>query len=266
MVFCGTHRRHQYFASKLMEYANVVGVVEFGREEMLPTVPKEIDNETRALFQRHFIERDKAEKKFFHENDYGQLRKKRRLLTADSYSFNSKATIEFVRDCAPDIVFVFGTGLIGSELLDVLPKYTINLHLGLSPWYKGAATLFWPFYYLEPQMAGSTFHLVTNRIDAGAIVLQVIPDLELGDGIHDVAAKTVEKSTFQALEIIEYADNYPSLPVTEQKGNGKLFLASDFQPHHLNVIYNLYENNIVDAYLNGMLPGRSPSLITFNDA
>ena len=40
----------------------------------------------------------------------------------------------------------------------VLPKEKINLHLGLSPWFKGSVTLFWPFYHLMPQFCGSTFH------------------------------------------------------------------------------------------------------------
>ena len=37
------------------------------------------------------------------------------------------------------------------KIMKVKIKLTINIHLGLSPWYRGSATLFWPSYNLEPR-------------------------------------------------------------------------------------------------------------------
>jgi len=264
MILCGTHRRHLYFASKLMETGNVVGIIEYKREEMLPQPPNNIDDYLHTLFLRHFIDREEIEKHHFSRSNYTNLSKNQEILTTDSSSLNSSGSIEFIRRCKPDIVFIFGTGLISHEMLNILPRLTINLHLGLSPWYKGAATLFWPFFHLEPQMAGSTFHIVTNRIDAGSIVSQVVPNIVLGDGIHDVGAKAVIKSANEAQKIVTYLKEYGDLPLTEQKGNGKLFLVSDFKPHHLRVIYDLFDNSIVDKYLSGLLPGRDPLLLNLD--
>ena len=48
------------------------------------------------------------------------------------------------------------------------------MHGGLSPWYKGGATHFWPTYLIEPEFTGITVHETTKDLDAGAIIHQEI--------------------------------------------------------------------------------------------
>ena len=52
------------------------------------------------------------------------------------------------------------------------------MHGGLSPWYKGGATHFWPTYLMEPEFTGITVHETTKDLDAGAIIHQEIVDLK----------------------------------------------------------------------------------------
>jgi hypothetical protein len=47
----------------------------------------------------------------------------------------------------------------------------------------------------------------------------------------------------------------------DQKSTGRLFLTKDFKPIHLRVIYDLFNDKIVDAYLNGKLGQKKPKLI-----
>ena len=49
-----------------------------------------------------------------------------------------------------DACFISGTPIIKERIMSKLPEYTINLHLGLIPNYKGPITMFWPFLFLEP--------------------------------------------------------------------------------------------------------------------
>jgi methionyl-tRNA formyltransferase len=157
----------------------------------------------------------------------------------------------------PDVAIIFGTGMIREPLKSVLPKDTINLHLGLSPRYRGAATLFWPFYFMEPNFAGTTFHYIENSPDAGDIIHQVVPKLERGDGIHDVACKAVLQSTIEAVALFE---GYRWERFKQKPEAGKNFLESDFQPKHLRVIYQVYNNDMVDAYLDGKIHPKEPNL------
>ena len=70
-------------------------------------------------------------------------------------------------------------------------------------------------------------------------------------------------SSVEAVRIAKaYFEGRPPTPV-KQKGNGKLYRADDFKPQHLRMIYDIYDNRIVDDYLDNKLPGRKPSLISF---
>jgi hypothetical protein len=120
--------------------------------------------------------------------------------------------------------------------------------------------LFWPFYFLQPQFAGATFHQILPEADAGEILHQTVPALSSGDGIHDVGAKTVIEARKDFGKLLKgYAKC--GWIFEKQKSSGRLFLMRDFQAAHLRTIYNTYDNDIVDCYLTGQLEGRKPSLV-----
>jgi methionyl-tRNA formyltransferase len=176
----------------------------------------------------------------------------------DNSELNSVESQTWVEMHDPDIVMIFGCGMIREPLMSALPRDKINLHLGLSPRYRGAATLFWPFYFLEPQMAGCTFHYIKDEPDAGTIVHQCVPDLEMSDGIHDVAVKAVLKAADDAVKLLRA----PVWEYHQQVNTGKCFLASDFKPQHLRLIYDQFDNKIVREYLTHNLPDKpQPKLI-----
>jgi methionyl-tRNA formyltransferase len=149
--------------------------------------------------------------------------------------------------------------MVRDPLFSGLTQPTVNLHLGLSPRYRGAATLFWPFYFLEPPYAGSTFHFIVSEPDAGEIIHQVTPELHPDDGIHDVACKVVMQSAQDAVRLLEIYAEKGGWVTRKQKATGKNFLASDFIPEHLRVIYNVYNDDMVRQYLDGRLKCKMPS-------
>ena len=145
-----------------------------------------------------------------------------------------------------------------------MPRYSINLHSGLAPYYKGTACNFWPFYFLEPNWAGMTFHLLSNKLDSGKILHHTIPRLNLKDNIHDVSCKAQLKSFKDSLKIIK---KIKEKNIKEHKVNlsGKLFLKKDFKPEHLRIIYNLYNDNIVKMYLQKKLGKTKPKTFSIYD-
>ena len=164
----------------------------------------------------------------------------------------------------PDIIFTFGVSLIPPKLIKIMPRYSINLHSGLAPYYKGTACNFWPFYFLEPNWAGMTFHLLSNKLDSGKILHHTIPRLNLKDNIHDVSCKAQLKSFKDSLKIIK---KIKEKNIKEHKVNlsGKLFLKKDFKPEHLRIIYNLYNDNIVKMYLQKKLGKTKPKTFSIYD-
>lgn len=141
--------------------------------------------------------------------------------------------------------------------------FAFNLHGGLSHWYKGAATMFWPFYFLEPNYVGTTLHYITRKIDAGNIVQHTVPKLEHGDCMHEVACKAIVAATGDVMKVMQKMNAGEVFLGVEQQKNGKLFLERDWRPEHLRLIYDLYEDKIVDLYLNGEIgQGNEPKLVS----
>jgi folate-dependent phosphoribosylglycinamide formyltransferase PurN len=259
LVIGGDHPRHLYYINSIVEHCNVVGAILEKREFFLPKPPSGIDEKDRLNFVKHFENREKYELEHFGRDITTPQCPILNVLENDLSASNS---VNFIRNIKPDVVFIFGSGMIKDPLYSALPKLKINLHLGLSPRYRGSATLFWPFYFLEPNWAGSTFHLINEEPDAGEIIHQSVPKLLKGDTIHEVACKVVKQSAIDVKKIIDILDRKENLKLHKQIGTGKNFLTRDFIPQHLRVIYDLYNDDIVDVFLKGKISPRDPELIS----
>ena len=253
----GNHLRHLYFVNKILQVFDICGSIVELRENMIPQPPENVSELDRQNFIRHFENRDKTEKQYFGMQSLPDCLR----LEVRGDHLNSAQSVHFVRSVNPDVALIFGSGLIKEPLFSALPRHTINLHLGLSPRYRGAATLFWPFYFMEPAYAGSTFHYIVAEPDAGEIVHQVVPSLDPSDGIHDVSCKTVIASAQQAIELLNIFEMRGKWQTYKQRGTGKNFLSSDFRPAHLRVLYNLFNDDMVKFYLEGKLQSKCPNLI-----
>ncbi|WP_197408322.1 formyltransferase family protein [Campylobacter iguaniorum] len=229
------------------------------RENFLPKPDSSLEDIDKINFIRHFDNRQKFEIEFFGKN---KILPNCEICQVSEHDLSGQNSVEFIKKIKPDVVFIFGTEMIREPLYSVLPKMTINLHLGLSPRYRGSATLFWPFYFLEPNWAGSTFHFITNKPDAGGIIHQTLPILEKGDTIHQVACKVVKQSSIEVRRIIDILNSRQNLRIYKQKTSGKNFLTRDFVPQHLRVIYNLFNDNIVDYFLEKKINPKNPNIIT----
>ena len=248
----GSHPRHLYYINEIANQFDVAGAIIQRRGGMLPQ-PPDVSRRLVKLWERHFRERDEAEFVYFGGQQYPDTD----VLEVSKEDLESTEAVEMVKRIKPDVVLIFGCGMIRGELANVLPEMSLNLHLGISPRYRGAATLFWPFYFLEPQWAGCTIHKIVHEPDAGDILHQCVPDLHSEDGIHDVSCRAVVQATADMKRIL---NNYPDWKFRRQTSTGKNFLESDFKPQHLEMIYTVFNNNIAKKYLDGFIEGKEPKL------
>jgi hypothetical protein len=252
----GNHPRHLYYINTVAAIYPLSGALIETRENLIPDPPERLAEVDRENFVRHFDSRAQAEERYFGDQPLPDCPR----LEVGAGGLNGDASVDFVHEIDPELVLIFGSGLIKDPLYSALPRHSINLHLGVSPRYRGAATLFWPFYFMEPAYAGTTFHYIIAEPDAGDVIHQVTPALVRGDGVHDVACKAVMTSAREAVHLLEIFERDGQWKVHRQRGTGKNFLASDFKPEHLRVLYNVFDNDMVDRYLDGDLPSKEPPL------
>jgi hypothetical protein len=97
-----------------------------------------------------------------------------------------------------DLLIVFGASYIRQPLIDLLvERRCINIHLGVSPYYRGAATNFWAIYDRRPDLVGATMHLLSRGLDAGPILFHALPPAEPTDPF--VLGMRAAKSAFDAV-------------------------------------------------------------------
>ncbi|MDC0179605.1 formyltransferase family protein [Candidatus Pelagibacter sp.] len=258
LLISGDHPRHLYFQSKLANLRDIdVTSIIFKREDFIKPKNLFTNNKQKKLLSKHFEDRFKEEKKFF--NIKFSLKNK---IYVNKENFNKNLT-DHLKKNKYKICIVFGIHIIEKKIRKLMPKNTINLHLGLSPRYRGTATLFWPFYFLEPQYAGFTFHKLGDNVDHGDILHQGVPKLNITDQIHTVACKVVIKATNDMIKIIKSHKKKKNWKFFKQKVSGKVFTTKDFHPSHLEIIYSLYKNRIVKKYLDGKLSKKKPKLVNF---
>jgi folate-dependent phosphoribosylglycinamide formyltransferase PurN len=253
----GDHPRHLFYINTVHQVFPLSGAIIEHRENLIPQPDPSLAPGDRDNFVRHFSNRAKAEGRYF--GDQAVPGCPTHIVGRDG--LNTQESVDFMTSIDPDVVLIFGSGLVKDPLYSRLPAQTVNLHLGISPRYRGAATLFWPFYFLEPPYAGTTFHYIVAEPDAGDVVHQVVPELDGGDGIHDVACKAVVASAHAALELLRILGEKGRWERFSQRGTGRNFLASDFKPEHLRVIYNVFDDDMVRHYLEGRLTSKTPKLM-----
>lgn len=80
------------------------------------------------------------------------------------------------------------------------------------------------------------------------------------DTLHMVAGRTVQFYTKKLVSFLQELD-YNHLPQgIVQKSSGKVWMSNDWRPEHLRLIYDFYQDNIVNLTINGELKGRKPKL------
>lgn len=257
IAMTGNHPRHAYFVSRLAQAGFLAGWVREERENFVPEPPAGLNDNTKSLFNLHFKRREEAEEQFFGGVSPVDVP----ILQTTPQDLNSDDVIAFIRYLKPRLILSYGCHKIEPRLLSTVGATFWNTHGGLSPSYRGVITHFWPSYNLEPQMTGLTLHETTEHLDGGAIIHQSGAPLEKGDGLHQLAGRTVKAYADSVPDLIARALRSDVLPRGRvQTSSGRLWLSSHWRPEHLHPIYDTFEDRIVDRVLDGTLTGRTPKL------
>ncbi len=171
----------------------------------------------RAVKRGHYLERirrsrypgpfgpdaDDLAKALFGDNPPDKLagNDKRAVVT----SHNGPECEQLLDEDKPDIIVVYGTRIIRQNIFSRAAKTTLNMHTGLSPYYRGDSTLFWPVYYDDPEHLGVTVHKLAESVDGGDIVYTGKVDYEPGDTEADLFAKGVKVGTELYIKAVEEA-------------------------------------------------------------
>lgn len=124
----------------------------------------------------------------------------------------------------------------------------MNIHLGLSPYYRGAATNFWPLANGEPELVGATIHLATLTVDAGPILRQARPEIEAGDGAHDVGCRALAAGIAALRDALPAYARGDLEPVAQEPG-GRVYKNVDFHARAVAQMRERLASGMLREYL-----------------
>jgi len=236
LVLTSNKLRHKFFIQTIKHNFDLVGAI----YEDKGSYYKEQQKDS-TIVSNHFKQLEQTEKDFFGDLDNLDYLN---YLNIEKNNINNDEVIKWAKELNPDVIFLFGTGILKSVWLNGFKDRIINLHLGLSPFYKGSATLFWPFVNDELCCIGATIHLAVEKVDSGSILARVKPNIDISDNYYTVNYKTIKKAILLLPEIAKSFIENKSVVISQDNINSRIYKKIDFNEEVLNYVIEKYGQSI----------------------
>ncbi len=92
-----------------------------------------------------------------------------------------------------DCYIVFGASYIKGWLAEFLVEnHALNIHMGISPYYRGSSCNFWALYDRRADLVGATVHQLSRGLDSGPMLYHVAPSVAGCETPFDFTMKAVK--------------------------------------------------------------------------
>lgn len=206
-VFTSNQPRHIALIETLARVADTVYAV----QECVTTFPGQVED----FFRRSDVMRDYfARVQAAEREEFGAVRFLPSRVRSMSLKLGDLSRVG-LRDLQPalsaDVFVVFGASYIRGPLCDALvARNAINIHMGVSPLYRGSSTNFWALYDERPEYVGATIHKLTKGLDSGPILWHAFPPPAASDpftlgmrAVRAAQASVAQRIRERVIETIE---------------------------------------------------------------
>ena len=251
IILTGNELRHKYFRIKVSSDSKINVIATFceGTEHSLfERTYKNLNSSSIEKF--HVTARDQSEKDFFQQNlDF--TNDQSNPIFIKKGQINDQEIVSKIVKLKPDLLVCYGSSIIKSDLLKKFKRKFLNVHLGLSPYYRGSGTNVWPMINDEIHMVGATYMYIDQGIDTGEIIHQIRAKFFLGDSPHSIGNRLIKDMTDSYCKIIK---RFKLLSKEIQPvAKGKLYLRKDFDKNACKILYQNFQNGMVENYLQSNL-------------
>ena len=211
-LFSSNQPRHLNLVRELSSIADTVYFV----SEVNTVFPGKIGDlfkksETMQDYFQHVID---AERKVFGE--IGFLPNNVKTLSMKSGDLNLASTVQLADALESDVYIVFGASYIKGWLIDFLvDRGALNIHMGISPYYRGSSCNFWALYDGNPSYVGATIHMLSKGLDSGNMLFHCVPKLFKDDSLFDFTMRSVAVAHKGLVEAVTSGEIF-SMPKVKQ--------------------------------------------------
>jgi folate-dependent phosphoribosylglycinamide formyltransferase PurN len=87
-------------------------------------------------------------------------------------SINDDCVVGLVKSANPCAIVVNGTRIISGDIIDRVGIPLVNVHMGITPRYRGVHGAYWALANNDIEHCGVTVHLIDQGIDTGGVLYQ----------------------------------------------------------------------------------------------
>jgi len=267
LIVVSSDKSDLFFANQLLKSLNVVGVVienqtpEKDRSSLMRkaskylTKPSVFARKCGEALDRRFIEPRQPYNCSGNGLDFGPEGEELVhgagvdvLRTEGVNAINSPVYRRWIREREPDVIAVCGASIIKSDLIAIPQLGILNLHGGLSQFYRGLFTTDWAIHNREPECVGATVHFVSEGVDDGDVVYQGRPAIAGDDNPNTLYEKVVRlgvQMMIQAVRDIERSQ----CDARPLKTKGRLYLGTSFTTRAKRRTWQQVGNGVLQEYL-----------------
>jgi len=213
-LFTSNKNRHNYLINLLSEVSDELYVIQECGTIFPGIVPGHY--QVSSIIKKYFENVNNAQSHLF-GNSYVNNKKKNikilPMLSGDLNQCSMNLLSDFLKS---DVYVVFGCSYIKGELVDFLVKQkAINIHAGVSPYYRGTDCNFWALYDDNPHLVGTTIHLLSKGLDSGPMLYHAMSNLKSNP--FEYTMSTVKSAFHSIAERIKDGSIFTIKPLVQDK-------------------------------------------------
>lgn len=252
VILTGSELRHTFVRKyiALDHEIQVLGSFCEGTEKSLATFVGKQKEEDSRLRKKHLRLREQSESDFFelfvsttedHSNPvfllYGEI--------------NNPEYVEKVISLKPDLIVAYGCSLIKEPLILAFEGRFLNVHLGLSPYYRGSGTNYWPLVMGQPELVGVTFMHIDPGIDTGEIIHQIRARVFSGDTPSSIGNRLIVDMAKMYRMVVKKIDFLPKPKMVQPQAIAidKVYRQKDYNEASVEKLYSLFKEGLIERYL-----------------
>ena len=213
-LFTTNQARHNYLVNLLSNIATELNVVQEIKTNVTKIVPGHYSASN--VMKEYFEKVIYAQKKLFGNSSISVKNKNINLLPLENVHLNN-CSIKFLSDfLKSDVYVVFGSSYIKGELADFLISHkALNIHMGVSPYYRGTDCNFWALYDNNPHLVGATIHMLSKGLDSGPILYHALSEIKDDPFLYTMS--TVKSAFHSLVEKIKNESIFKYSPEIQNK-------------------------------------------------
>lgn len=243
IILTGNDLRHEYFRKHIAneKSLNVLSSYCESNKAGSEAIHKSL------IERQHFNARIQSEMDFFKTANLNIIDSSNPIIISKGRVNEMDIVDNIIKD-NPDLILCYGASIIKSKLLDIYKGRFINIHLGLSPYYRGSGTNVWPIIDNRLDLIGATFMHIDKGVDTGRIIHQIRSKILLGDSPHTIGNRLIKDMVETCIKLILNFNDLCDMPQLDKEG--KLFRDNDFNEHSCQKLYGNLQNNIIEKFIN----------------